>query len=218
MTLAKICGLTTPETLDAALEGGADFVGFVFHPASPRYVTVEQARPLFRQAHGGGKVASRVGKVALLVDASREQIDEIVAALSPDLLQFHGSETPEMLAAAKERYDLPIIKALGVCEASDLNQAAAYEAVTDFLLLDAKPPKGADRTGGHGMAFDWSLLARRSFDKPWFLAGGLNPENVTEAVRISGAPLLDVSSGVESAPGVKDAGLIAAFLEAARRS
>lgn len=208
--LAKICGLTTPETLDAALAGGAAFVGAVSFPKSPRHLELIAAAALFERARGRAKV------VAVTVDADDALLTEIALVLKPDLIQLHGSETPERAARARLLTGAGVIKALPVRTANDLRAAAAFEPVADWLMFDAKPPAGADLPGGVGAAFDWTLLAGRSFAKPWFLAGGLSPDNLSEAVRLTGAPAVDVSSGVESAPGVKDPVRIAAFLEAAR--
>ena len=208
--LAKICGLTTPETLDAALAGGAAFVGAVSFPKSPRHLELIAAAALFERARGRARV------VAVTVDADDALLTEIAHILRPDHVQLHGSETPEQAARARLLTGAGIIRALPVRTAADLDAAAGFEPVVDWLMFDAKPPEGAALPGGVGAAFDWSLLAGRSFGKPWFLAGGLAPANLAEAVRITGAPAVDVSSGVESAPGVKDPGRIAAFLEAAR--
>ena len=210
MTLAKICGLTTPEAVGAALQGGAAYLGFVFFPNSPRNLGVPAAAELAAPARGRTKV------VALLVDPSADLVDDVVRVLRPDMLQLHGRETPERVAALRDTHGLPVIKALGVRQGTDLDAAPAYDGVADHLMLDAKPPEDADRPGGHGGSFDWSILQGRTFSRPWFLAGGLTPANVADAVRVTGAPMVDVSSGVESAPGVKDAALIAAFLGAVR--
>jgi phosphoribosylanthranilate isomerase len=175
-------------------------------------VGVETARDLATPARGWAAV------VALLVDPSSDQLAEVAEGLAPDMIQLHGRETPERVAAVRATYGLPVVKALGVRQGADLDAAPAYEAVADHLMLDAKPPEGASRPGGHGGAFDWSVLQGRSFSRPWFLAGGLTPDNVAEAIRVTGAPMVDVSSGVESAPGVKSPALITAFLEAVRRA
>ncbi len=208
----KICGLSTPETLEAALTAGADYVGFVMLPASPRFVAPDAARRLADQARGRAKT------VLLFADTPREAMERLVRDLEPDLIQLHGRETVADIRNARNDYDLPVIRAVGVGSAEDLAGLDAVEDAADHLLLDARPPKGADRTGGHGLAFDWSLLTGRTFAKPWFLAGGLNPDNVAEAIQATGAPMVDVSSGVETAPGVKDAGRIAAFIQAVRRT
>jgi len=210
MAQAKICGLSTPEAVDAALSHGAAYLGFVFFPNSPRAVAPADAARLAAPARG------RAGVVALLVDPSADELAAVVETFAPDMIQLHGRESPERVAAVRATHHRPVIKALGVRQGADLDAAPAYEGVADHLMLDARPPEGSDRPGGHGTSFDWALLAGRRFAAPWFLAGGLTPSNVAEAVRVTGAPLVDVSSGVESAPGVKDAALIAAFLQAAR--
>lgn len=212
MTLAKICGLTTPETLDAALDGGAAFVGAVVFAKSPRHIDPPAAATLFERARGRARV------VAVLVDPDDALLTEIGQILKPDLIQLHGHETPARAAVARRLTGAGIIKALPVREAADIDAAADWADHADHLMFDARPPQGATLPGGVGASFDWSLLAGRRFDRPWFLAGGLTPENVAEAVRITGAPLVDVSSGVESAPGVKDEGLIQSFLGAVSRS
>ena len=213
MTLkAKICGVSTPEAVRAALEGGAGWLGFVFFPKSPRNLAPEAALRLAEP------VRNRARVVALLVDPSDAQVDEVARALRPDLIQLHGRESPARAREIAGRAGCGIIKALPVAEASDLDAAAAYEPVVEHLMFDAKPPKDAALPGGTGRAFDWGLMAGRRFLRPWFLAGGLDPWNVAEAARVAGAPLVDVSSGVERGPGLKDAALIAAFLDAVRRA
>ena len=206
----KICGLSTEETLDAALASGAEMIGFNFFPKSPRFVTPARAAELARQ------VAGRAGIVAVTVDMDDAALAEIVEALSPDALQLHGAETPERVAAVRKRFGREVIKALPVATADDLAATDAYMAVADRLLLDAKPPKDATRPGGLGVPFDWSLLAGFDPDIPWLLSGGLRPGNVAEALLLTGAPGVDVSSGVESAPGRKEADLIRAFIANAR--
>ena len=210
MAQAKICGLSTPEAVDAALTHGAAYLGFVFFPNSPRAVSPADAARLAEPARGRARI------VALLVDPGADELAAVVETLVPDMVQLHGRESPERVAAVRATHRLPVIKALGVRQGADLDAAPAYEAVADHLMLDARPPEGASRPGGHGASFDWTLLAGRRFSAPWFLAGGLTPDNVAQAVRATGAPLVDVSSGVERAPGVKDAALIAAFVQAAR--
>lgn len=209
---AKICGLTTPEAVAASLAGGAAFLGFVFFAKSPRNLGVEAARKLAEPARGRARI------VALLVDPSDLEVDRIVQGLGPDLIQLHGQERPARVREVAARAGAGVIKALAVAEAADLDAAAAYEGVAEHLMFDARPPKDAERPGGLGASFDWSLLAGRRFRRPWFLAGGLDPWNVAEAVERSGARLVDVSSGVERGPGLKDPGLIAAFLDAARKA
>ena len=207
----KICGLTRPEDVAAVVAAGAQYAGFVFFPKSPRNVSIETARALALDAPVG------LAKVALVVDASDAALDAIVEQVPLDILQLHGHESPERVAEVKARYGLPVMKAVGVADASDMAQIALYEEVADQLLIDAKPPKGADLPGGNGLAFDWRLLSGRKYwRKPWMLAGGLTPDNVAQAVRMTGARQVDVSSGVESAAGVKDAAKIAAFVKALR--
>ncbi|MGO4411238.1 MULTISPECIES: phosphoribosylanthranilate isomerase [unclassified Brevundimonas] len=212
MTLAKICGLTTPETLEAALQGGAAFVGAVVFEKSPRHIPPLHAATLFDRARKRAKI------VAVLVDPDDALLTEVGLILRPDLIQLHGHETPERAAEVRRLTGAGTIKALSIREAADFDAAADWAPYVDYLMFDAKPPAGSDLPGGVGASFDWSMLAGRRFDKPWFLAGGLSPDNVAEAVRISGATLVDVSSGVESAPGVKDRGRIDAFLKAVSRS
>jgi phosphoribosylanthranilate isomerase len=206
----KICGLSTPETLDAALAAHADFVGFVFFPPSPRHVDLATARRL------ADRVGGRAGKVALSVDADDAALEAIVAALAPDLLQLHGHETPARVAAVRHRFGLPVMKAIPVAEAGDLAVLADYAAVADRLLFDARPPRGATRPGGLGARFDWRLLERLETRVPFMLSGGLDPDNVAEALAVTRAPGVDVSSGVERAPGEKDPDKIRAFIHAAR--
>jgi phosphoribosylanthranilate isomerase len=212
MTGVKICGLSTPEAVRVALDGGAGWLGFVFFARSPRNVPADLASRLAAPARGRAKI------VALVVDADDAALDEITAALAPDLIQLHGRETPARAAAIARRTGKGLIKALPVAEASDLDAAAGYDGLVEHLMFDAKPPPAADRPGGLGAAFDWSLLAGRRFERPHFLAGGLDPWNVADAIVQSGAPLVDVSSGVERGAGLKDPGLIAAFLDAVRRA
>lgn len=212
MPLVKICGLTTPEALEAALAAGADMVGFVRFPRSPRHVGLEAGRALSLAAAG------RASRVLLLVDPADAELDEAVAAIEPDLIQLHGRETPERAAAIRARTGLPVMKALAVAEAADLAHIGLYRESAERILLDAKPPKGAALPGGNGVPFDWRLLAGLA-DAPGpalMLSGGLAPDNVAEAIAVSGLSAVDVSSGVESAPGIKDISKIAAFVEAAR--
>ena len=211
MTATKICGLSTPEAVDAAVAGGAAYLGFVFFPGSPRSVTAEQASALARRAQGHAR------SVALLVDPDEALLEDVLLGFDPDMVQLHGIETPQRVAAVRAAADRPVIKALAVAQSADLDAASAY-AAADYLMFDAKPPADAERPGGLGLSFDWSLLHGRAFGKPWFLAGGLTPGTVGDAVRTSGAPMVDVSSGVERAPGVKDPALIAAFLDAVRQA
>jgi phosphoribosylanthranilate isomerase len=208
--LIKICGLTTPETLDAAIAARAEYFGLMFVAKSPRHVSVEAAAQLARRAEG------RIQRVGVFLDGGDAGIAAAVS-VGLDVLQLHGSEPPEYVAQLKARHGLPVWKVLSVAGRADLDRAAAYAGAADLVLLDARTPKGA-LPGGLGLAFDWSLLAGWKPPLPWGLAGGLSPANVVEAVRLTGAPLVDCSSGVESAPGVKDVDLIAAFCKAARTS
>ena len=212
MALIKICGLSTPETLEAALAAGADMVGFVFFEKSPRHIDDDLAARL------GAQFSGRARKTALSVDADDARLDAIVAALAPDGLQLHGKESPERVAAVKARYGLPVLKAIGVSDAADLERAAAYRGVADWLLLDAKPPKDAAHPGGNGVTFDWTLLKHLDRTLPFMLSGGLDPANVAEAIRISTPDGVDVSSGVEDRPGVKNPDKIRAFVETARQA
>lgn len=206
----KICGLRDRGDIDAAVSAGASYLGFVFFPKSPRHVDVAQAAALAAEVPPG------IAKVALVVNADDALLDEITGTVPLDMLQLHGAETTERVSEIRARYGLPVMKAVGIAGPGDLAAIAAYEAVADQLLIDAKPPKGAELPGGNGLAFDWRLLAGRKYwTKPWMLAGGLTPDNVAEAIRLTGARQVDVSSGVESAPGVKDAAKIAAFCAAA---
>jgi phosphoribosylanthranilate isomerase len=208
MTSVKICGLTTPDTLDASLDHGAAFVGAVVFPKSPRHIDPLHAATLFERARGRAKI------VAVTVDADDRLLTEISLILKPDLIQLHGHETPERAKQVRRLTGAGIIKALPVSTPADLQAADVWEGVADHLMFDARPPEGSDLPGGMGARFDWSMMQGRTYRRPWFLAGGLNPENAAQAAAISGAPMLDVSSGVESAPGVKDAARIAAFLQA----
>ena len=208
--IIKICGLSTAPAVAAALDAGADMLGFVFFAPSPRYLPLDAAKALSAQIGGRAK------KVALTVDADDASIEAIVAAIAPDILQLHGRETPERAAALRARVGCRIMKALGVSSRDDLAAARAYAPVVDYLLFDAKPPLDATRPGGNGMAFDWSILDGFNPGRPWLLSGGLDPSNVAEALAKTGAPGVDVSSGVERAPGVKDEALIRSFIAAAR--
>ncbi len=205
----KICGLSEVQHVTAAAKGGARYVGFVFFPKSPRNVSVAQARDLMLAVPDG------ICKVALTVDASDELLGQITENLPVDMLQLHGGETPDRVAQVRTTYGLPVMKAVGVADEGDLPALDVYARVADQILCDAKPPKHADLPGGNGLAFDWRLIAGRRWAVPWMLAGGLTPDNVAEAVHLTGARQIDVSSGVESAPGVKDSARIAAFLRAA---
>jgi phosphoribosylanthranilate isomerase len=205
----KICGLSTPASVEAALAAGADMLGFVRFEKSPRHISLEAAQQLGRQVGG------RARKVLLTVDADDQALAAAIEALEPHILQLHGNETPGRIAALKARFGLPVMKAIAIGGPTDLAQIAAYEDIADFLLLDSRPAEPA-LPGGSGKAFDWSLLAGVRVSKPWLLAGGLKPGNVGMALAATRAPGVDVSSGVESAPGVKDLAQIAAFIAEAR--
>ena len=206
----KICGLSTPETLDAALQAGADMVGFVFFPASPRHISLETARDLGRQAKG------RATKVALTVDADDATLANIVETLRPDILQLHGKESVARLRDIKQAFGVPLMKVLAVETAADLAPLAGFAAVADRMLFDARAPKGATRPGGLGTVFDWHVLENLDLKLPFMVSGGLTADNVAEAVRVTRAGGVDVSSGVEQAPGIKDPEMIRAFIRAAR--
>ena len=209
-TIVKICGLTTPATVAATLDAGADMLGFAFFAKSPRNIAPDAAGRLAAPARGRAQI------VALTVEPDDAVLEQIVAALAPDLIQLHGHETPERCAAIRARLGVPVMKALGVAERADLASVPAYAAVCDWLLIDAKPPRGAPRLGGNGVPFDWRLVEGFSPGVPWLLSGGLTAENVGAALALTRAPGVDVSSGVESAPGVKDVAKIAAFVKAAK--
>lgn len=206
----KICGLKTEEALAAALDNGASHVGFIFFAKSPRDITPADAGRLRQAARGKARA------VAVSVDAGDAFLDEIVTAMAPDMLQLHGAESPERVAEVKARYGLPVMKAFSLREKGDLATVAPYRGVADRFLFDAKPPKGSELPGGNGVSFDWRILASLDVDLDYMLSGGLNADNVGEALAIANPPGLDVSSGVESAPGVKDARLIAEFFHAVR--
>ncbi|MEI7571709.1 MAG: phosphoribosylanthranilate isomerase [Phenylobacterium sp.] len=210
---AKICGLSTLETVEAAVASGAGFVGFNFFPASPRFVEPEAAARLAEPARAAG-----VRICAITVDAGDEVLDRIARILRPDLIQLHGKESPARGAEVSRRTGVGLIRALPVGSTADLAAAGPWSDVADHLLLDARPPEGAGMTGGLGQAFDWSITRDFRTPRPWFLAGGLDPWNVAEGLATSGAPMADVSSGVERGPGLKDASLISAFLDAVRRA
>jgi phosphoribosylanthranilate isomerase len=213
MAGAKICGLTTPETVQAAVDGGAAFIGFMFFDNSPRNIAPDAAARLAPPAR-----AANVKVVAVTVDPDDALLDRIAATLRPDLIQLHGKESPARAREVAARTGAGVIKVFSVSGPDDLAPAAAYESVVDHLMFDARAPAGFDRPGGTGARFDWTMLAGRRFARPYLLAGGLDPWNVSEAVRQSGAALVDVSSGVERGPGIKDPLLIKAFLEAVRRA
>ncbi|PSJ58086.1 phosphoribosylanthranilate isomerase [Kumtagia ephedrae] len=204
----KICGLKTLETLAVALDGGASHVGFIFFAKSPRYVEPDLAGRLREAARGRAKA------VAVVVNADDAFLDRIVSETKPDMLQLHGRETPERVAEVKARYGLPAMKAFSVSESADLDRIAPYRGIADRFLFDAKPPKGSELPGGNGVSFDWRLLRELDPKLDYLLSGGLNAENVGEALALAGPPGIDISSGVESAPGVKDVGLIDGFFRA----
>ncbi len=205
----KICGLRTLADVQAVADAGAVYAGFVFFAKSPRHLDLDTARMLALAAPAG------LAKVALTVNADDAALDAIVEAMPLDMLQLHGHETPDRVAEVKARYGLPVMKAVGVADEGDLAALFDYSLVADQLLIDAKPPRNADLPGGNGLAFDWRLVAQRRWLRPWMLAGGLTAENVATAIRLTNARQVDVSSGVESAPGVKDPAKIASFVQAA---
>jgi len=207
----KICGISTPEALDAAIKARADHAGFVFFDKSPRHVALNTAAAL------GQRAAGRISRVGLFVDANDATLAQAVAAASLDVLQLHGSETPERAGQLRALFGLPVWKALSVACADDVARASAYAGAADLILFDAKTPKGT-LPGGMGLSFDWNLVAHWKGPLAWGLAGGLTPDNVADAARLTGAPLVDTSSGVESAPGVKNVDRIAAFCKAARNA
>lgn len=206
----KICGLKTPETIAAALDGGATHVGFIFFPKSPRYVDPAEAGQLRTAARG------RAGAVAVTVDAGDDFLSRIVEELRPDMLQLHGRETPGRVAEVKARYGLPVMKALGVSTSADLEKVTPYRGIADRFLFDAKPPVGSELPGGNGVSFDWTILAALPERIDYLLSGGLTAANVGDAIRLANPPGLDISSGVESVPGVKDVALIKRFFDSAR--
>ncbi len=208
--LVKICGLSTRETLEVALEAGADMVGFVFFPPSPRHLSLETARELGRQVKG------RATKVALTVDADDATLENIVETLRPDLLQLHGKETTARARDIKAKFALPVMKVIAVATSADLAVLPGYASVADRILFDARAPKGATRPGGLGAVFDWNVLAKLELKLPYLVSGGLTADNLAEAVRVTRAGGVDVSSGVESAPGIKDPEMIRHFIRAAR--
>ena len=213
MTLdIKICGLKTEEAVDKAIALGASHIGFIFFPKSPRNIEPSDAGRLPERARGRAKI------VAVTVNADSDTLDEIVDQLSPDMLQLHGSESPERVLTVKAVYGLPVIKAFSVREADDLKKIDPYIGIADRFLFDAKPPAGSELPGGNGVSFDWTLMHLLDDGVDYMLSGGLNKENLAEAIRMTGAPGIDASSGVESVPGVKDLGLMEAFFEAARNA
>ena len=208
---AKICGLTTAEAVKTARDAGADMVGFVFYPPSPRAIDVDLARALKELA------GPDVQAVGVFVDPDDDLLDRTISGVGLDMVQLHGSESPERVAEIRRRFKLPVIKAIQVTDAEDVTMAREFEPVADYLMFDAKPPAESLLPGGNGAAFDWSLLDGQSWQRPWILSGGLNADVLEDAVTTSGAAAVDVSSGVETAPGTKAPGLIEAFLKAANR-
>ena len=204
----KICGLTTLETLSAAVASGASYVGFVFFEKSPRHLTIKQASIMAESVPTG------ICKTALVVDPTDQELDTLLGAVPIDMIQLHGHETAERVSEVKQRFGLPVMKAIGISDETDLNQLNEYSRVSDQILVDAKPPKDANIPGGNGLAFDWRLIAGRRWPTPWMLAGGLTNKNVAEAARLTGARQFDVSSGVETLTGVKDIQLISDFIQA----
>ena len=206
----KICGLATVDDVRACADADANYMGLVFFEKSPRNITIPAARELALAAPLG------LAKVALVVNPSDAELDAIIATVPLDMVQLHGRETPERVAEVKERFGLPVMKAVGIADGDDLPKLESYFGVADQILVDAKPPKGGELPGGNGLSFDWRLIAGRRWPCPWMLAGGLTPENVAEAVKMTGAKQVDVSSGVEDAPGQKNAELIQKFVQSSR--
>ena len=206
----KICGLATVDDVRACADAGANYMGLVFFEKSPRNITIPAARELALAAPLG------LAKVALVVNPSDAELDAITATVPLDMLQLHGRETPERVAEVKARYGLPVMKAVGIADGDDLPKLESYFGVADQILVDAKPPKGGELPGGNGLSFDWRLIAGRRWPCPWMLAGGLTPENVAEAIKMTGVKQVDVSSGVEDAPGQKNAELIQKFVQSSR--
>ncbi|MBT4888230.1 MAG: phosphoribosylanthranilate isomerase [Rhodospirillales bacterium] len=210
MKLVKICGLSSQDSVDVSVKNGADMIGFNFFESSPRYVSPAQAGALC------GRMPEGVERVGLVVDASDDEIATILAKASLSVLQLHGKETPERVAEVSSRFSLPVMKACAISQGADLDKAAIYQEVAAALLFDAKPPKDATRPGGNAVTFDWTLLKDQKWTCPWLLAGGLTVENVSDALSISGAPGVDLSSGVEDAPGIKNPAKIEAFIAAVK--
>jgi phosphoribosylanthranilate isomerase len=208
----KICGINSAAAADAVLRAGADFGGLVFFAKSPRNLSLEQGTMLAERMRG------RLRLAALVVDETDAQLAAIAEQVKPDYFQLHGRETPARTAEIRSRFGIPIVKAIAVSGPADLAQVSAYHDVADMMLFDAMPAADASRPGGHGAAFDWRILNGRNFARPWFLAGGLNPENIVRAIAVSGANMVDVSSGVESAPGIKSSDRIADFVAAAKQT
>ena len=206
----KICGLATVDDVYACAQAGANYMGLVFFEKSPRNISIPAARELALAAPLG------LAKVALVVNASDAELDAITQTVPLDMIQLHGKETPERVAQVKARYGLPVMKAVGIADADDLPKLESYFGVADQILVDAKPPQGGELPGGNGLSFDWRLIAGRRWPCPWMLAGGLNPDTVAEAIKMTGATQVDVSSGVEDAPGIKSPDLIQKFIQNSR--
>ena len=209
--LVKICGINSAVAAEAVLRAGAEFAGLMFFAKSPRNISLEQGAVLADRMRGRAKLA------AVVVDEDDAALARIAQTIKPDFFQLHGKETPARTADIRSRFQTPVIKVISVADQDDIGQAALYETMAEMLMFDAKAPANATRPGGHGVAFDWQILKGVTLNRPWFLAGGLNPENVGRAIAISGAPMVDVQSGVESAPGIKSESLIADFVAAARQ-
>lgn len=207
----KICGIKTLEALNAAIKGGAAFVGFNFYPASPRYVTPEQAHELASHVPAG------IETVALFADAKDEQFESTLGIFQPDIIQLHGMESPKRVIEIKKTYERPIIKALAIGHADDLEETIAFEGIANWFLFDARPPKGSELPGGNAVSFDWNIMKEYVSPLPWMLAGGVNTENIAEAVKQSGTKYIDISSGVERSKGEKDPALILEILEKAKK-
>ncbi|WP_140984009.1 phosphoribosylanthranilate isomerase [Asticcacaulis tiandongensis] len=217
--LVKICGIVDDVIAHRAIDDSADMLGFVFFPKSPRHLPIDVARNVITNARAYTTAATvRPKMVSVMVNPDDSLLKLIIEALSPDVIQLHGHETPERVRDIHARFNTPLIKAISVSDASDVASAKAYEPYVDYLMFDAKPPAGAALPGGVGARFDWSLMQHYRGHKPWFLAGGLNPDNVSSAISLSKAPLVDVSSGVERAPGLKDPSLITQFINNAKQT
>jgi len=203
----KICGISTAQAVDAVAAGGAAYIGFIFFEKSPRHVQIDQAAKLASQVTGA------VRKVAVSVNADDEYLDQIVSGIKPDMLQLHGSETPQRVADLKARHGLPVMKAFAIHDATDLKNAEPYQGIADRFLFDAKPPEGSELPGGNGVSFDWKLLRHFNSVTPYMLSGGLSSDNIEEALNLSGAQAIDISSGVESSPGIKDIAKVESLLD-----
>ncbi|MGB7287591.1 MAG: phosphoribosylanthranilate isomerase [Salaquimonas sp.] len=209
-TVIKICGLSTREAISTSIHAGADMLGFIFFEKSPRHLEIEKATGL------SDFIGSKIEKVAVTVNADQTYLDQIVKRVKPDILQLHGAETPEQVALAKQRYGIPVMKAFAIRTSEDFDKLIPFEGIADRFLLDAKAPEGAEIPGGNGISFDWNLLIKAKFKTPYMLSGGLEVGNIIDALKISGAAAIDISSGVESSPGVKDIAKINAFIKTVR--